>query len=203
MPFEYITSSHLKQDPKNPYVPNSKKSAFSVWGPDVNVTPARSNGSKANTNGMNNNGDGWNTAAPGDTWDNQAPAGGEWGATNSQQGNRKSSHGTVKSQRPDAWGTTGEWDRNSKKSGKKSDKGSRTYPSYPASNNNNNNHDTWASGANGLGNNQNNGSKSNNGGGSNSNNVMPGTWVDTPNMPVPAWGDLTAAADTHGQATNW
>ncbi|KAM5345360.1 hypothetical protein ACJ41O_011222 [Fusarium nematophilum] len=32
-------------------------------------------------------------------------------------------------------------------------------------------------------------------------NVMPGSWVDTPS--APAWGDPTAAVDTHGQAVNW
>ncbi|KAF4997940.1 hypothetical protein FDECE_11933 [Fusarium decemcellulare] len=32
-------------------------------------------------------------------------------------------------------------------------------------------------------------------------NVMPGSWVDTPT--VPSWGDPTAAADTQGEAVNW
>ncbi|KAM0271794.1 hypothetical protein ACHAPA_002559 [Fusarium lateritium] len=35
-------------------------------------------------------------------------------------------------------------------------------------------------------------------------NVMPGTWVDTPAVTAgPSWGDSSAAQDTNGQAENW
>ncbi|KAM0341137.1 hypothetical protein ACHAPU_010152 [Fusarium lateritium] len=35
-------------------------------------------------------------------------------------------------------------------------------------------------------------------------NVMPGTWVETPAVTAgPSWGDPTAAQDTNGQASNW
>ncbi|KAF4980887.1 hypothetical protein FZEAL_3209 [Fusarium zealandicum] len=34
-----------------------------------------------------------------------------------------------------------------------------------------------------------------------SDNVMPGSWVDTPSYP--SWGDPTAAVDTNGEAVNW
>ncbi|KAL7763254.1 hypothetical protein ACKLNR_006612 [Fusarium oxysporum f. sp. zingiberi] len=34
-------------------------------------------------------------------------------------------------------------------------------------------------------------------------NIMPGTWVDTPGVTMPTWGDPTAARDTNGEASNW
>lgn len=37
--------------------------------------------------------------------------------------------------------------------------------------------------------------------GDNSDNVMPGTWVETPG--VPSWGDATAAQETNGAADVW
>lgn len=33
--------------------------------------------------------------------------------------------------------------------------------------------------------------------------ALPGSWIDTPNVVQPTWGDTSAAVDTHGEATIW
>ena len=63
--------------------------------------------------------------------------------------------------------------------------------------------------ANGNGNGNGSGSGNGNGNGQpassagdNPDNVMPGTWVETPAVPA-TWGDSSAAQDTNGAADNW
>jgi hypothetical protein len=42
------------------------------------------------------------------------------------------------------------------------------------------------------------------GGDGGADNVMPGTWVETPALSAgPDWGDSTAAQETNGAADNW
>lgn len=180
-----------------------RKSPFSNWGSNNgkrNISnDSRKDGSKANTTSNWNNlaadnandqaqdwgNNNWNSEPANENWqtnDVQQPAGDTWPSVG-QGSQRKSSHGTnntVQKNGNDHWATATTWGQ---------DPEHHTGDSWN-NNDNTNNDAAWCSGANGGGSNA---SKKS---GSAGNNVMPGSWVETPTVPV--WGDPTAAADTQG-----
>ncbi|KAF4990669.1 hypothetical protein FGRMN_8341 [Fusarium graminum] len=222
--------SHRSVSKENSQPPGSVKADSNGWNDNNNSKNNNDGGNSWNSVAGDNNGQndqqGWDAGGQDNNGNNNNQNGGDWGANDNQPGNDWNNSAPETNQ-DDTWApvarvdtqqdqNTG-WGSGSNKSNETVRKagdhwGPDTFPGASGSwdeqpkdavssvgQGADNNVGVWDT-DNANGTEQPSSSQGENG----PDNVMPGTWVETPAVTAgPSWGDPTAAQDTNGQASTW